>query len=283
MVGMAEEFNKAHRHKHAAGHKLSRQEVAELKEKKQAEQTALNAAVEAHQEMTKMWDHIVGKEDVNEGVLDPNSAEHEAKLEADAVLGKENVERMDKILRDLFIAIRFNPNVNAFYYWRAEAYRIRAVVRRPRPGHVGNFHQIEPTRVLKAQKEDLKKALADCDHALRFYSADCIEAASQSYIVWQLRGRVRAQLGHEDFEADYAKAKSLDPTCAMTYLLWGRSLWRGKQFEKAVLKYEEGLKHPHSDTIKEQMQIELAELRKQMGEWKQWEDEEAQRCACTVM
>ena len=38
---------------------------------------------------------------------------------------EENVKSCDKAIAKLFEAIRYNDNLNAAFYWRAEAYRIR--------------------------------------------------------------------------------------------------------------------------------------------------------------
>ena len=131
-------------------------------------------------------------------------------------------------------------------------------------------------------QQDLRCALADCDHALRFFDPDHIESSSQAWIVWQLRGRIRASLGSDDFTHDFAMAQKLDPGCAMTYLLKGRCLWRLKRFDEAKASYQQGVNHPHASAIKEEFTNELHELEKQMAAWKKWQDEEDQRCACSV-
>jgi len=157
-----------------------------------------------------------------------------------------------------------------------------AVCRKNRVDKTGGIHQREAFKVKRKKEHDLRCALADCDHALRFYDQNQIEASSQCWIVWQLRGRIRAAMGVEDFQCDFANAQKLDPSCAMTYLLCGRCLWRQQKWDEAKAKYQEGLAHPHNKNIKHHMQNEYEELVKQMKEWHAWEAEEAERCACVV-
>ena len=142
---------------------------------------------------------------------------------------------------------------------------------------IGGRH-IERGRVEKKRLYDLRAAVADCDHALRFFNPTHIESASQSWIVWQLRGRIRASLNDPNYVYDFATAQKLDSKCAMTYLLWARCLWRERKWDAAKLKYEEGITKPHNPEIKEKMELELAELNKQMKEWAEWEKEEEERC-----
>ena len=162
---------------------------------------------------------------------------------------------------------------------------LQAICRHNSAAKTGAHHFREAEKVSRKKAQDLRCALADCDHALRFFDEDPQQkrSSAQAWIVWQLRGRIRAAMGSGDFQSDFSTAQELDPSCAMTYLLCGRCLWRKKMWDQAVVKYKEGLSHPHNKDVKFEMEKELQELEKQMKEWKQWEAEEAERCSCTVM
>lgn len=245
-----------------AGKKLSRKEMAELKRAKEQEDVNLRN-IEAAQD-------ILTKDIIFKGDDDNDDAE-------------DNVENCDKAIDHLMLAQKYDEDQNATYFWRAEAYRIRAICRRNAKGKEDS--RTETRLVAAAKLNDLRCALGDVDHCLRFYDNDPEhkESASQSWVVWQLRGRIRAQLKDPDYIYDFRTAADLDPDCAMTYILWGRCLWREKKFDEAIAKYKEGCDKPHNPDVKLVMDAELKELIDQEKAWAAWEAAEADRCKCVVM
>jgi len=284
--------------------KLSSRAINDLMKKKSQENVALAAVDAAQKEL-----HMVNMEQADaqdaeiegEMLIFRRGKADEIRLRAEevAAIPEQNVKLCDTAIEELCKAVVYNRNLSAAYFWRAEAYRIRAMCHRNDPGKEKS--RTEGRRVAKLKQDDLRASLADCDHCLRFYSPDCSEkqqeSMEQSWIVWQLRGRVRAALFHKDFVHDFQTATTLEPTCAMTYILWARCLWRqagigaqAKFFDQAILKFEEGLKYPHNPLVKAQMLEEIAECRSQKKMWEEWEAEEAERCApcqplkaCSIM
>lgn len=249
--------------------KLNRRELAELKRRKQQEDVALQSVCDAKK--------LLEKVDFAE-TYDTPGAEIEA--------AEKNIDFCDDAIDLLIKAVRYDEDLNAAFFWRAEAYRIRAVSLRQgmtlrRDGRVNRLDN--PRKFEEEKKKDLRCALGDVDHTLRFYDPKEFDSASQSWISWQLRGRIRAQLGDPNYSHDFATAQYLEPETPMTYLLWARCLWRDKQLAQAKLKLEEGLGKCHNSQVKDHMEAELAELVKQTGEWEQWEAEEADRIKCAIM
>jgi len=263
----------SHGVRHEAGHKLSRRELAELKKRKEQEDYALSKVCQAKEKLDRVQENDDG----------------------DAAIAAKNVEICSSAIEDLITAVLYDEDLNAAFFWRAEAFRIRAISRRNAVGKEKS--KSETRKVDKAKKEDLRCALGDCDHVLRFYDPSQEESAAQSWIVWLLRGRIRAGLGlppnaqgEWDYDHDFDIAKKLDTTCSLVYTLHARCQWRNAdqdptRFEAAMHTYEEGLKYPHNPQIKATMIAELEEVKKQKKEWDEWTAEEAERCkcACSVM
>merc|ERR1712046_499645 len=217
---------------------------------------------------------------------------HEAKMQLETaqepgdenVISKEAAENISittDAIDKLFYAIRYNADLDAAFFWRAEAYRIRAMSRRP--PEEKNDSQTAQRKAREKKTADLRAALGDVDHCLRFYDPDHIEGEAQMALAWQLRGRIRAALKIPEFTHDFDTSLILDGKCAMTSLLYGRCLWRMKKFELAQEKLRRAIEIVHTVDIRQQIQTELDDCVKQQKLWEVYDKEEEERQKCIVM
>lgn len=206
----------------------------------------------------------------------------------------ENVELCTKAIDHLMRALLFDDTENSIYFWRAEAFRVRALSRKlgrknfaehqhggclPKPREDG----LRNRAAKKLETADLRAGLGDVDHVLRFFDPHHLEGAAAAAMAWQLRGRIRASLKNPDYWKDFEMAEKLDPSCAITYLLWARCLWREKRWKEALVQFNKGLDHIHDDEVRAAFEGEIQNLKDQQAEWTDWQEKEDARCKCTVM
>merc|ERR1712072_353484 len=103
LTGMPTQFGGYGKVRHEVGKELSNRELAELKQAKAREELALDSILQARELLNQ---------------VEPDKDFH------------QNVKLCDDAIDRLCYAILYDEGANSAFFWRAEAYRIRALCRR---------------------------------------------------------------------------------------------------------------------------------------------------------